>query len=97
MGMATIPVIGDHLKQFEEIKDVPKYIMDCPVYYNWCEFKGETYFGILNYERSLKAKRPMIDLAYCATQGMNGTILKTVQYTKRHFAKSKLDTKINRL
>ncbi len=88
--MATIPPFNkDQMKQFEPL-DVPEYILRCPVFYDWCVFKGETYFGMLNYERSIKARRPMIDLAYCATQGFNGTVQKTVAYSKKHFSKSHL-------
>lgn len=74
------------------IEDIPKWIMDCPVYANWIEYKGETFFGMLNYERSLKAKRPMIDLCPCVTKGLNGIVEKTVQYSKKHFRKSHLDS-----
>jgi hypothetical protein len=70
---------------------IPQFIIDCPVVCQWLEFKGETYFGILNYERSIKAHRPMIDLSYCATQAMNAIVIKTVQYSEKHFKKSKLE------
>lgn len=69
---------------------IPSYILNCPVCFDWTVYKGETYFGMLNYERSIAARRPMIDLAYCATMGMNGVILKTVQYSVKHFTKSPL-------
>lgn len=71
----------------EKPVNVPEYICKCPVYFDWTVYKGETYFGMLNYERSIKARRPMIDLAYCATRGLNGTVLKTVAYSKKHFSK----------
>lgn len=74
----------------EELNDVPKFILDCPVVFGWTQFKGEEYFGMINYERSIKANRPMIDLAYCATKGMAGCVLKTVQYSTKHFSKSKI-------
>lgn len=73
------------------LTDVPNWIMDCPVYANWTEYKGETYFGILNFDRSLKARRPMIDLSLCATRAMNGVVIKTVQYSEKHFKKSRLE------
>lgn len=69
----------------------PEWLLNCPVSANWLEYKGETYFGMINVERSLKARRPMIDLFYCATEGLNYNVLKTVQYSKKHFKKSKLD------
>ena len=70
---------------------VPKYILDCPVFHNWVEYKGETFFAVLNYEQSLKSHRPMIDLCHCATVAMNGIVIKTVQYDKNKFKDSKLD------
>ena len=73
------------------LADVPKYIMDCPVFSNWIEYKDETYFAILNYEQSIKSHRPMIDLSYCATRAMNGIVMKTVRYDKNKFKKSPLD------
>jgi len=72
------------------LADIPKWIFNCPVVYDWCRFKGETYFGILNLEASLKARKPMIDLSYCATRAMNGIILLTVQYDKKKFSPSPL-------
>jgi hypothetical protein len=70
---------------------VPKYILNCPVFHNWVEYKSETYYAILNYEQSLKSKRAMIDLCPCVTKGMNGIVEKTVQYDRNKFKKSKLD------
>jgi hypothetical protein len=72
------------------LADVPQWIMDCPVFCDWLQFKGETYFGILNYEASLKARKPMVDLSYCATRAMNGIVLLTVQYDKKKFTRSPL-------
>lgn len=75
----------------KDLVNVPDYVMDCPVISNWVEYKGETYFAILNYEQSIKSHRPMIDLSYCATRAMNGIVMKTVQYDKNKFKKSPLD------
>jgi hypothetical protein len=44
------------------LEKIPKYIWRCPILWEWVEFKGETMFAGLNYKRSLKAGRPMIDL-----------------------------------
>lgn len=90
MGMATIPPRTKEMEdQFKPV-DVPDYIWNCPVCFDWCVFKGETYFGMINYERSIKARRPMIDLAYCATRGLNNVVLKTVAYSAKNFSKSHL-------
>jgi hypothetical protein len=78
------------LFHFSDDVIIPQFIWNCPVFYDWTEYKGETYFAILNYERSITARRPMIDLCYCATKAMNGIVEKTVQYSKKHFKKSKL-------
>jgi hypothetical protein len=80
------------MNEFDKIlAGVPKYILECPISAQWLEFKGETYFGMLNYEASLKARRCMIDLSYCATRAFNGIVIKTVQYSGKHFKKSKLE------
>ena len=76
----------------ELLKDVPGYIWKCPVKCQWLEYKGETYFGILNYERSIKSHKPMIDLSFCATRALNNIVIKTVQYDRLKFRPSKLET-----
>ncbi len=57
--------------------------------YGWCEYKGEVFFAMINREATIKAKRPMIDLSYCATKAMNQIIIKTVAYDKNKFKKAK--------
>jgi hypothetical protein len=74
------------------LERIPKFIWRCPILWEWVEFKGETMFAGLNYERSIKSGRPMIDLFYCATTALNDRVLKTVQYDKKKFAKSKLNS-----
>lgn len=82
------------MTEFERVcASIPEWLIDCPVAAEWWTFKGETYFAMVNVDRSLKAGRPMIDLSYCATKAMNGIVLKTVQYSKKHFKKSKLEIK----
>ena len=72
------------------LENIPKYIMDCPVFHNWVEYKGETYFGRINYDQSIKSRRAMIDLSHCATRALNGIVIKAVQYDKKKFKKSYL-------
>jgi hypothetical protein len=72
------------------LANIPKFIIDCPVVFDWVNYKGEDVFGVLNYERSVKAKRPMIDICYCATKAMDNNVMETVQYNKKHFKPSKL-------
>jgi hypothetical protein len=62
-----------------------------PVVADWCNYKGETFFVMVNYER-MKAGRPMMDLCYCATAGLNGQVLKTVQFDNKKFTPSPLMT-----
>lgn len=73
------------------IHNVPDYILNCPVVCQWVEFKDQTYFAIINVERSIKARRPMIDLSYCATKAFNDVVIMTVQYNEKHFKPSKLN------
>lgn len=61
-----------------------------PFCFDWVEFKGETVFARVNYEATVKAKRPMIDIFYCATQCLNDNVLFTTQWDKNKFSKSKL-------
>lgn len=68
-----------------DCKDVPKFIMDCPIFSNWVEYKGETFFATLNHERSVAAHKPMIDLHWCITKSYNGIVIKTVQFDKKKF------------
>lgn len=66
---------------------IDKKIMDLPNYcFDWCQYKGEVYFALPNYERSVKAKAPMIDLHYCVTKCFNGLVLKTVKYIPELFS-----------
>lgn len=52
---------------------------------DWVVYKGETVVAQINYERSLKANRPIYDIHYCMTKAFNGIVLYTVQYDKKHF------------
>lgn len=64
---------------------IPKYIEKCPLVFDWVNYKGEVYYAELNWERSIKAKRAMFDLAYCATVALNGSFLKTVCWHPEKF------------
>lgn len=67
--------------------EIPGFIVKCPVAFEWWYYDGEQIFAGINYERSVKARKPMIDIHYCATTAMNGAVLKTVQYDKKRFVK----------
>lgn len=62
-----------------------KMCMKLPVAFGWIEYLGETIFATFNYGATVKAKRPMLDIHYCATEAMNNRVLKTVQYDKNKF------------
>lgn len=66
--------------------DVEKSLNRLPIYcFGWCRYKGQVKYALPNWEASVKAGKPMIDLAYCATQGIHGNIEATVQYDRRKF------------
>jgi len=71
---------------------LPKYLENPSLpWMIWIRYKGEECVGLVNIERSLKAKRPMIDIHYCMTKALNNIVEKTVAYNPKHFAKSKLN------
>lgn len=65
--------------------NVPQFIVNCPVAFEWWYYDEVQIFAGINYERSVSAKKPMIDIHYCATKALNGVVLKTVQYDKKRF------------
>lgn len=67
-----------------------KMLIRLPFSFDWVEYKGETVFAQINYEATHKAKKPMIDISYCATQACNQNILFTCQYDKNKFKPSRL-------
>lgn len=60
-------------------------LLKLPFAWDWVKYKGEDYFAGINYEATVKANKPMIDLYYCATRALNGLVIKTVQYDKSKF------------
>lgn len=75
---------------FDELfkTEIPAFIVRCPVAFEWWHYNGEMIFAGINYERSLKAKKPMIDIYYCATEALNDNVIKTVQFDKNKFRKA---------
>lgn len=72
-----------------------KMIDKLPFVFDWVVFKGVDVVAQINFEATKKANKPMLDISYCMTKAYNGIILKTVQYDKNKFKKSKLsDSKI---
>lgn len=67
-----------------------RILLNLPFAVDWVKFKDEVVFAMVNYEATEKAGKPMIDLSYCATQGLHGNVLKTVQFDKKKFSKCHL-------
>jgi hypothetical protein len=77
----------------ESPNEFPEWYKNISVLPDWIDYKGETYFAMVNFEESEKVNIPMIDLCYCATAGLiNNRVLKTVRYNKIKFSKSKLSS-----
>jgi hypothetical protein len=66
---------------------VPVWLQKVPFTAEWVTYKGGVvYFAMLNFEKSMKAHRPIVDLCHCATAGLiNGRVLKTVNYKEENF------------
>jgi hypothetical protein len=80
----------EQLMTIDETDPVTKMLMRLPVVFDWVEFKGETVFIGANYEATKKAKKPMVDIFYCATQALNHNVLFTTQWDKKNFKPSEL-------
>lgn len=79
------------IQEFEELPPILKRMADrIPFAFDWCIYKGETYFASFNTERSEKAKKPMYDMCYCATRALNNCVLFTTQFDKNKFQPSPL-------
>lgn len=71
----------------QEVK-MPDFLAKLPAYLwaGWAEYNGEVKFVMINYEKSIKCHRPIIDLGYCATKLMiNNIVEKSVTYYPDHF------------
>ncbi len=62
---------------------IPSWLKNDVIIYDWCEYNGEVYFGVLNWEESERRQKPIIDLAYCATKAMNFIFIKQRVWSKR--------------
>ncbi len=69
--------------------DVEAALLKLPLFcFNWCEYKGKTYHAMINWEATVKAKRPMLDLSACLTYNKP---LITVAYHKKKIKDSPLN------
>ena len=62
-----------------------KLISKLPIVYDWVNYKGEDVVASINIERTLKAKKAMMNISYCMTKAFNNIHLKTVMFNKKHF------------
>jgi hypothetical protein len=68
---------------------IDKMLLKLPVVFDWWDYKGERVFVGINYEATKKARKPMMNIYYCATRALNDVVLKTVQYDKNKFSPPK--------
>lgn len=52
----------------------------CPIVFDWVEVDSEVGFGQINYEKSYKTGKLLIDISYCATRAINQNIERTILY-----------------
>lgn len=74
----------------EGMRTTEQKLLKLPIAFDWVVFKGDTVFAGVNYPETERVGRPMVDIYYCATQAMNGNVLKTVQWDKSKFKPSPL-------
>ncbi len=72
---------------------VSNMLCKLPIAFDWVEYKGETVFAGVNWEATKKAKKPMVDIFYCATEALNNNVLYTTQWDKSKFKPSALSGK----
>lgn len=69
---------------------IDRMFLKLPVVFDWYQYKGEIYFVSINREATEKARKPMVNLHYCATKALNNIVMKVVQFDKRKFSPSRL-------
>jgi hypothetical protein len=68
-----------------------KMLLKLPICMGWVTFKEKTVAMQINYEATVKAGKPMVDISYCMTTLLNGLIDQTVQWDKSKFKRSNLE------
>lgn len=72
--------------------DIPEFLKDDRLpWLKWVKYKDEECVADVDYQKSLKAHRPIINIHYCMTKAMNNCILKTVNFNPQYFSKSELE------
>lgn len=65
-----------------ENMNLPDWLKEGVIVFDWCYYRGEKCFAVLNWEESERRQKPVIDIAYCATKELNGIYLKQRIYNK---------------
>jgi len=71
-----------------------KMLSRLPIIADWVIHNGVDVVIMPNYEATVKAKRPMVDVSYCMTKALNNSVLFTTQWNKNKFHPSKLANSI---
>jgi hypothetical protein len=66
---------------------LPAWLDGCPLIFGWCRYNGRIFFADLNYEESVKANKPVFDLAYCATKALNNIYLLRREWNAKKFCR----------
>ncbi len=70
----------------ELLKDIPAFLLDERIpWMKWVKYRGETCVADLDYEKSIRAHRPIINIHYCMTKALNGVIEQTVNFKPEYF------------
>ena len=80
------PIPPPSFVEWQESTEFERLVANLPFVFDWCSYKGEVLVARVNYEATLKARRPMVDLYHCMTTALNEQVLRTVQYDKSKFA-----------
>lgn len=80
--------------EFHGEPDAPAWLMAVPFWMNWVTYKGEVCVCSVNYDKSLRAHRPIMDIHYCMTKALNNVVMKSVNWNLEHFKAHKFDDKI---
>lgn len=71
--------------------DIPKFLQDERLpWMKWTKYKGIECVADVDYHKSLKAHRPIINIHYCMTEALNGIIIDTVNFVPDNFKPSRL-------
>jgi len=71
--------------------DIPSFLQDDRLpWMKWVQYKGVEVVADVDYEKSIRAHRPIINIHYCMTEAFNGCILESVNFKPELFQASRL-------